>query len=123
MFKKSLLEDLKAGDLEDTVRPVVEIDTFYPKIDDNNIVVAFFVDEEDPAYDLSRFIEFSSKTVLDTEVSPGPDANGNYIVFVEFMPRDIAKKVYRMLKAVSYLTGIKEWKYKAYKKQSKITIE
>jgi hypothetical protein len=123
MFKKTLLEDLKAGDLEDTVKSTFEIDAYYPKIDDKNIVVSFQVEDENPAYDLSRFIEFSHKTVLDTEVSPGPDANGYYIVFVEFTPNNLAAKIYKMLEAVSYLTNITDWTYKAYGKRGKISTE
>lgn len=123
MFKKTLLEDLKAGDLEEMVSPIIEIDAFYPKIDDKNIVVSFSVTEEDPAFDLSRFVEFSHRDVLDTEVSPGPDVNGNYIVFVEFEPYNIAKKIYKMLTVVSYLTGITEWSYKAYGSRGKIKVD
>jgi len=123
MSKELLLEELQAGDLIDLVKPTIEIDTYKPKISDNNIVVAFFVREEDPAYDLSRFIEFSSNAVLDTEVSPAPNRTGYYIVFVEFTPVNIAKKVYTMLKAVHYLTDIDRWTYAAYGKKGKITLD
>lgn len=123
MTKKILLEDLQAGDLVDLVKPMIEIDTYKPKIDDDNIVVAIFVREEDPAYDLSRFIEFSSKDVLDTEVSPAPNRMGYYIVFVEFTPVNIAKKVHSMLSAIRYLTEVDKWTYKAYNKTGKIILD
>ena len=123
MFKKTLLEDLQAGDLEDTVIPTFEVDAFYPKIDDKNIVVSFQVEDENPAYDLSRFIEFSHRDVLDTEVSPGPDSSGNYVVFVEFTPHDLAKKIYKMLEAVGYLTNITDWTFKAYGKKGKLKVD
>ena len=124
MSKKIILnEDLKPGDLEDLVSDQIEIDTFKPKINPKNIVVVFFVQEENPAYDLSNFIEFSSDDVLDTEVSPAPNENGYYLVFIEFTPVALAKKVYTMLKAVSYLVNNKEWSYVAYGKKGKITIK
>jgi hypothetical protein len=123
MVKEILLEELQPGDLVDLVKPIIEIDTYKAKIDERNIVVAFFVREEDPAYDLSRFIEFSSNDVLDTEVSPAPNRMGYYIVFVEFTPVNIAKKVHTLLLGVHYLTDIKKWIYKAYGKQGKIELE
>lgn len=123
MRKQDLFEELQPGDLIDLVKPVIEIDAYKSKIDDNNIVVAMFVREEDPAYDLSRFLEFSSNDVLDTEVSPAPDRMGNYVVFVEFTPVNIAEKVHAMLKAAQHLTDIKRWTYKAYGKQGKITLD
>lgn len=118
-----LLEDLLPGDLNDLVDHVIEIDAYKPKIDDSNIVVSFRVTDESPAYDLSRFIEFSTHEVLDTEVSNAPDANGKYTVYVEFTPANIAKKVYRMLQIVSYLTDTNEWTYKAYGKKAKLSVE
>lgn len=123
MFKKTLLEDLKEDDLKELVSPIIEVDAFQPKIDDKNIVVSFKVTDEDPAYDLSRFLEFSNNQVLDTEVSPGPDIDGSYIVFVEFNPHDLAKKIFKMLQAASYLTGIKTWTYKAYGQKGRLKVD
>lgn len=122
MTGKFLLEDLQPHDLIDLVKPTIEIDTYKPKIDDDNIVVAFFVHDEDPAYDLSRFLEFSSKDILDTEVSPAPNRIGYYIVFVEITGVNVAKKVHNMLSAVRYLTDITDWSYLAYNKQGKIKL-
>ena len=121
-MKKFLLEDLQAGDLVDVVKPTIEIDTFKPKLDDKNKVVVFFVDQENPAYDLSRFIEFSSKHVLDTEVSPAPNAAGDYLVFVEFSHHDFAEHVYNMMRCVSYLCDRHEWFFRAYGKKGKLEV-
>ena len=123
MSKKFLLEDLQSGDLVDCVKPIIEIDAYVPKIDNKNIVVSFSVDDEDPAYDLSRFIEFSSNQVLDTEVSIGPRSDGYYVVFVEFTNHNLAHKIYRMLKVASHLTGITDWTYKAWGKKGKIRLD
>ena len=49
--------------------------------------------------DLSRFIERGYIDVIDTEVSPGPDEDGNYMVFVEI---DKNKNTMKTLK--EYLT-------------------
>src|SRR5690606_30290855 len=90
-YKSKLLkESLFPGDLKDLIKPVVSIDEFEPKIDPAAIVLAFYAREEDPAFDLSRFIEFGPiNSVLDTEVSPAPDEDGFYLVFVEIEAKDI----------------------------------
>lgn len=121
-FKDILLEDLQPGDLQFLVDKTIEIDAYKPKIDDANIVVSFLVTDEAPAYDLSRFIEFSTHEVLDTEVSQAPNAQGQYTVYVEFTPQSLAKKIYRMLKIVSYLTDNKTWTYKAYGRKGKLSV-
>lgn len=75
---------LQPGDLEDLVLPLLDIDSFNSKIDNQRaIVVAFQVTDQDPAYDLMKFIEGSNLALLDTEVSPAPSPEGYYIVFVE----------------------------------------
>ena len=123
MSRKFLLEDLQPGDLINLVSPIIEIDTFKPRIDEQNIVVAFSVQEKNPAYDLSRFIEFTSNDVLDTEVGSYPNEHGNFWVFVEFTPTNIEKKIVRMLQAVQYLTEISEWTYKAYDRRGKLNVK
>lgn len=122
-MKLSLFENLQAGDLEDLVRPYIEIDTFEPKVDDDAIVVAFFVREEDPAQDLSRYIEFGPEEVLDTEVSPAPDENGYYIVFVEMERKDLAKNIIAVLQTVQYITNNDVWKYRAYGQEDKLDLK
>ena len=123
IMSRILEESLKSGDLKDLVKPVIEIDTFKPKIDDKNIVVVLFVQDENPACDLSRFIEFSNKDILDTEVSPIPNVNGDYLVFVEFSKDNLAKKIYQMLKAVKYLSNNDEWIYKYQNRKAKLEVK
>jgi len=75
---------LQPGDLQDLVLPLLDIDSYNSKIDNQRaIVVAFQVTDQDPAYDLMKFIEGSNLSLLDTEVSPAPSPEGYYIVFVE----------------------------------------
>ena len=122
MAKNYLFENLKAGDLEDMIRKTVEIDTFKPRLDDKNVVLAFFVSEEPAAYDLSRFIEFSTQNVIDTEVSTIPCYNGDYGVYVEITRPQMAKKIYKILQAVSHLANNKKWLFRAYKRKGSINI-
>ncbi len=119
---KPLFEDLKPGDLKDLVGSIIEIDAYESRISDENITVSFRVDSEFAAHDLSRFIEFSNKSVLDTEVSSFPNQDSDYTVYVEFSHDNLAKKIVLMLNAVKHLTGISTWTYKAYGKKGKIKL-
>lgn len=79
-----LLENLFEGDLDGVVRPVISIDDFESKIDDNALVVAFYSKNHEAAEDLAVFIERSSiKRILDTEVSINTNKEGDHLVFVE----------------------------------------
>ena len=70
---------LKNGDLHGTLKPKVSIDEFEPKAGEDNdvIVVAFYLDDEDPAKDLNTFIQRGFIDTLDVEVSPNTDDEGN----------------------------------------------
>ena len=110
-----LTEGLRVGDLTDLVLPKVSIDEYESKISKDAIVVGFYVDHKDPATDLSSFIEKGAGNILDTEVSPAPDDDGNYLVFVEFMRNEkFPEDVEDVLDSLEALTGIKEWQYNAY---------
>ena len=75
---------IQNNDLIDLVQSTFSVDQYKSKIgDDKNVVVlAFEVKDADPAKDLSQFIETGHNTI-DVDVSPGPDKDGNYKVFVE----------------------------------------
>ena len=75
---------IQNNDLINLIETTFSVDQYKSKIgDDKNIVVvAFDVKDVDPAKDLSQFIETGHDTI-DVDVSPGPDKNGNYKVYVE----------------------------------------
>jgi hypothetical protein len=75
---------IQNNDLIDLVQSTFSVDQYKSKIgDDKNVVVlAFEVKDADPAKDLSQFIETGHNTI-DVDVSPGPNKDGNYKVFVE----------------------------------------
>jgi hypothetical protein len=85
MKQQHLYEGVEYGDLETLVLGRVSIGEFKPKIGElaEVTVVGFYVIDELPADDLSRFIETGNKDILDTEVSPTTDDDGNYMVFIE----------------------------------------
>lgn len=109
---------VKYGEMEDLVTPVISIDQYKPKIGEANetVVVAFEVAYEQPAKDLSNVIETDVTESLDVDISQGPDNNGNYMVFVEFERNNkLSENILSIMKVVSNVTGINEWKFNYYK--------
>ena len=111
-----LSEGLTRHALEYLVMPMVTIDEFESKIDDRRVVVTgFYVTDQDPAVDLSIFIEKSSIRPLDTEVSPAPTDDGYYLVFVEMTRNEeFPTRVVQMCEQVSNLTNTKKWQFHPY---------
>lgn len=105
-----LNEGMREGDLEDMVLPMVTIDEYASKLDENAIVIGFYVQDRDAADDLNRFVQKSPVEMLDTEVSPAPDQHGYYIVFIELMnDRRIVEHIETILAEVSPLVGNEDW--------------
>ena len=98
---KRLEEGLRPGDLQHLILNKVSIDQFEPKSGDEKevLVMGLYSKDEEPAQDLARFIERGYIGVNDTEVSPGPDEDGNYMVFVEMKKN---KETMKRVVAVSY---------------------
>lgn len=110
-----LKEGLRTRDLIDLVLPTISIDEYESKIDPDAIVVGFFVDDKEPADDLASFIESGAGDILDTEVSPAPDDDGNYLVFVEFIRDEkLPEHLEYILKTVENLTGNIKWNFTYY---------
>jgi len=113
-----LYEGLRESDLVDLVTPMMSIDEYETKISDVNevIVVGFFIDDKEPAIELSRFIDRSVQNILDTDVSPAPNESGYFMMFLE-LKRDkhFYKIVSNILQEMENITDIKEWTFKVYK--------
>lgn len=105
-----LFEGLREGDLEGLVLPHLSIDEFESKLDDDAVVVAFHVLDRDPANDLNRFIQKGAVALLDTDVSPAPNEDGYYVVFVELERNDtFPERMTHILDSVKGLASIEEW--------------
>lgn len=116
--QKQIFEGLRPGDLEDLVLPEITVDDFEPKSGspENVVVVSFYVKDLDPAQDLASFIERGAHNILDTEVSPAPDEDGNYLVFVE-MHRDetLTDSFMKILEDIKKVVSIDKWNVEFYK--------
>ena len=106
-----LNEGLKANSLDHLILPLLTVDEYESKIDDNRVVVVgFFVFDKDPAEDLASFVDQSSISVLDTEVSPAPTPEGYYVVFVELLRNsDLPGELFKILGEVKNLCNIDKW--------------
>lgn len=109
---------VKYNEMTDLVTTTVSVDQYKPKIGEANetVVVAFEVSYEQPARDLSNLIETDVIESLDVDISQGPNAEGKYMVFVEFT-RDsqLYENIMGIMKVVSNVTGSDDWKFTPYK--------
>ena len=115
---QQLNEGLRPMDLEDMVYPLFEIDTHKSKMgeDPDVCVLTFKVKDRNPAKDVMEFIEKGYPFVLDSDVSSGENADGEYYVFVELnrTPK-LAEQIRELTYGVKKLTGIDDWKFKYHK--------
>ena len=106
-------KNLRASSLKYLVEPVVEIDMYSPKIQQDSIVVVVRVDASyDAGYDFSSFIEKLPFGVLDTEVQEVPNADGFYEVFIEMeRNEEFPENLVRVLQDASSLCAEEESEY------------
>ena len=106
---------LKPNDLKGVVTNEISIDEFEPKTGEkeNVAVFGFYVTEKQVGEDLANFLEKSTFDFRDVEVTPNPNPDNLYMVFVEVdrdpgmlgMLREVAKDILN-------ITGELEWKGK-----------
>lgn len=118
-----IFEGLEQEELKGLVFNVISVDQYKPKIgkDAETVVVAFTVKYEEPATDLSNFIQSSYIELLDVEASTVPNEEGFYKVFVEFdRTPNLYKKISQLLHDINNITSNTggEWKYVAYKMEA-----
>jgi hypothetical protein len=84
MLSKQINESIQNNDLTDLISPVVSIDQYKSKLGDDKeiVVLGIKIKDKSPADDLSQFLE-TGHNALDVDISPGPDVDGWYTVFVE----------------------------------------
>ena len=116
-----IFEGLRPGDLENLVLPKITVDDFEPKSGspENIVVVSFYAKDLEPANDLASFIERGAHDILDTEVSPAPDEDGNYLIFVE-MNRDdsLMESFMKILQDIKKIVNIDNWNVEFYQNGS-----
>lgn len=114
MQQHNIVEGLTSNALNYLILPLISIDEYESKIDDRRvIVVGLYVNDYDPADDLSTFIDKSNLDILDTEISPAPTPNGHYVVFVEIRRnQEFPSILLDMLSEIENLCTVKKWEMK-----------
>ena len=108
---------LRSGDLADTVLRKVSVDEFTPKTGtpEEVAVVGFYVTENSVGQDLYRFINNSVVEFRDVEVSPNPDLENYYMVFVEMDRNEqLVDNINKLLTDVENITEEMVWEVKSY---------
>lgn len=116
MSKLLLRENLRPGDLVDTINELIEIDRHTPKVDDNSetVVLCFKANTIESATDLGAYIEWGTKNVKDVEVSEASDKDGKFHVYVEMtrLP-GFGQKVVDLIRDIQHITTEQQWKFVA----------
>lgn len=112
-----LNEGARQGDLEYLVSQFISVDQYSTKINNDNIVVSFFVKDLDAATDMADFLSKNFFDILqDIEVSDSATANGDYQVFIEFeRNKYFPEKLCKIVKILELLTGKQEWCFKTFR--------
>jgi hypothetical protein len=121
-----LHEDLRSGDLEDLVKPVIHIDTYKATMgkDEDVATVSFEVIGKDAANDLVNFIENGYDFIMDAKASEGEGKNHTFTVFIEIeRGRKLANHIEDMIYGVGELAKITDWRFRYYKDLQSKPIE
>ena len=108
---------LRFEELKGMILPLISVDEFEPKTGTTEevIVIAFFCKDELPAVDLDEFIDKSIIEFVDSEVSPNPNEDGYYLVFVEFKRQpNFWMKFYDLVEDVENIVGKVKWSVQPY---------
>lgn len=108
---------LHENDLKDTVLSKISIDEFEPKTGDAKdvLVMGFYVTEDSVGHDLYKFLSGSTLEVRDLEVSPNPNEDGYYMLFVEMdRNEEVIEAIKYFVSETERVAGNLNWKARTY---------
>src|SRR6056300_408540 len=108
---------LHENDLVDTVLSKISIDEFEPKTGESKdvVVVGYYTSEQSAGEDIYSFFNSSIVEFRDVEVSPNPNSEGYYMVFVELSRDENTKSIIlELTKDLSNVAGNLQWKFKTH---------
>jgi hypothetical protein len=103
---------LREQDLKNTMIKKISVDEFEPKTGSNNdvMVIGFHIKEHQAGKDLYKFLNHSIVEVRDVEVSPNPNPDNYYMVFVEMDRNDQSlTKIKELVKEIENVSGQLQW--------------
>jgi len=119
-------EALKHGDLQGVVTNKVSVDEFEPKTGEkeNIAVIGFYVTEQAAGDDLAKFISKSIHEHRDVEVTPNPNEDNFYMVFVEVDRKEgMVEGLRALTKDIINVSGKLDWQVKPLLSDSELSID
>ncbi len=119
-------EALRHNDLEGVVVERISVDEFEPKTGEKEdiAVIGFYVTEQEAGNDLAKFIAKSIFEHRDVEVTPNPNEENLYMVFVEVDRNEgLVEGLRNLVEDIVNVTGKLEWKVKPLLSDSEIAID
>ena len=123
IMEEILTETLFKGDLRKMVLNTISFDEYNSKISKTKaMVLGYWVKNEQAAIDFAMFSDRSPiNEIMDAEVSPSVDENGNYMVFLEIDINISPKSLLHLLHIQSYLVANDgKWLLKPYKLEKEV---
>lgn len=117
---------LKENDLAGVLLPKLSIDEFEPKTGEKEdiSVLGFYVKEESAGEDLANFINKSSFSYRDVEVSPNPTEDNEFMVFVEFDRNEkLIPTIMELVNDISHISGSLDWRAKPLLSEDPINLD
>jgi len=106
---------LRENDLADTMLKKISLDEFEPKTGDEKdvAVIGFYVVQETAGKDLYNFLNGSASEWRDVEVSPNPNEDGYYMVFIEVDRNDkLVNTINTLVGEIERVAGELVWEIK-----------
>jgi hypothetical protein len=116
---------LQPGDLKGVVTDEISIDEFEPKTGEkeNVAVFGFYVTEKQVGEDLANFLEKSTFDFRDVEVTPNPNPDNLYMVFVEVdRTEGMIEGLRNLCKDIINVSGNLDWKVKPLLSDSELSL-
>jgi len=112
--------------LKGTILPKISIDEFTPKsgVTEEVAVVALYAIDDAPAQDLNSYVQRGYVDVIDAEVSPNPDEEGNYLIFIEIArDKNFLDVLLMLIKDIENVTGPMDWNVAPFSAEHSYAID
>ena len=119
-------ENLKHGDLAGVVIEKISVDEFEPKTGEKEdiAVIGFYVTEQAAGEDLAKFISKSVHEHRDVEVTPNPNEDNFYMVFVEVDRKEgMLEGIRELAKDIQNVSLDLNWKVKPLLSDSELALD
>tara|TARA_Y100000768_G_scaffold94197_1_gene68242 strand:+ start:20482 stop:21264 length:783 start_codon:yes stop_codon:yes gene_type:complete len=103
---------LRQQDLKNTMLKKISVDEFEPKTGETKdvMVVGFHIHEQQAGKDLYRFLNHSIHEIRDVEVSPNPNPENYFMVFVEMDRNENSlDNIKSLVKEIENISGDLDW--------------